>query len=98
MIVHDTKFMRTVASRGDIGFAEVFMDEKFDTPDLATLLEYFSTNWDDAGKLVTGGWIAQFLVNLQHGGGRTPRKGRSATSWRTTIWAMISTQRGSTRR
>lgn len=66
MFVHDLKFMRTVASRGDIGFAEVFMDEKFDTPDLATLLEYFSTNWDDAGKLVTGGWIAQLLANLQH--------------------------------
>ena len=66
MIVHDDKFMRTVAARGDIGFAEVFMDGKFDTSDLATLLEYFSTNWDDAGTLVSGGWIAQFLANLQH--------------------------------
>lgn len=75
MIVHDTKFMRTVASRGDIGFAEVFMDEKFDTPDLATLLEYFSTNWDDAGVLVSGGWIAQFLANLRHGRRANTKKG-----------------------
>ena len=66
MIVHDDKFMRTVAARGDIGFAEVFMDGKFDTPDLATLLQYFSTNWDDAGRLVIGSSIAQFFANLRH--------------------------------
>ncbi len=75
MIVHDNKFMRTVASRGDIGFAEVFMDGKFDTPDLATLLEYFSTNWDDAGQLVSGGWIARFLANLQHVSRANTKKG-----------------------
>ncbi len=75
MIVHDDKFMRTVATRGDIGFAEVFMDEKFDTPDLATLLEYFSTNWDDAGKLVIGSTIARFFVNLQHSLRSNSKKG-----------------------
>jgi len=66
MIVHDPKFVRTVAARGDIGFAEVFMDGKVDTPDLATLLEYFSANWDDAGRLVSGGAIMRFFTNLRH--------------------------------
>lgn len=75
MIVHDEKFMRTVAARGDIGFAEVFMDEKFDTPDLATLLEYFSTNWDDAGKLVIGSAIARFFANLRHVSRANTKKG-----------------------
>ena len=75
MIVHDDKFMRTVAARGDIGFAEVFMDGQFDSPDLATLLEYFSTNWDDAGQLVLGTAIAQFFANLRHVSRANTKKG-----------------------
>ncbi len=66
MIVHDQTFARTVAARGDIGFAEVFMDGKFDSPDLATLLEYFSINWDDLGTLGIGNAIAQFIANMRH--------------------------------
>ncbi len=66
MIVHDPKFVRTVAARGDVGFAEVFMDGKFDTPDLPTLLEYFNANWEDLGKLAIGGAIARFFGNLRH--------------------------------
>jgi len=66
MIVHDQTFARTVAARGDIGFAEVFMDGKFDSPDLATLLEYFSINWDDLGTLGIGNAIAQFIANVRH--------------------------------
>src|SRR5262245_6412568 len=38
IIVHDPAFTRPVLSKGDIGFAESYMDQKFDTPDLATLL------------------------------------------------------------
>jgi len=66
MIVHDPTFARTVAARGDIGFAEVFMDGKVQTPDLPTLLEYFSDNWDDLGTLGIGNAIAQFFTNLRH--------------------------------
>lgn len=66
MIVHDQTFARTVAARGDIGFAEVFMDGKFDSPDLATLLEYFSTNWEDLGTLGIGNAIARFIANVRH--------------------------------
>jgi cyclopropane-fatty-acyl-phospholipid synthase len=66
MIVHDLKFARPVLDRGDIGFADSFMDQKFDTPDLATLLEYFTANFDDVGKLAAGGRIARFLNTLRH--------------------------------
>lgn len=66
MIVHDQTFARTVAARGDIGFAEVFMDGKFDSPDLATLLEYFSNNWEDLGTLGIGNAIARFVANFRH--------------------------------
>jgi len=66
MIVHDPAFVRHVAARGDVGFAEVFMDGKFDTPDLPTLLEYFNANWEDLGTLALGNAIARFFGNLRH--------------------------------
>jgi cyclopropane-fatty-acyl-phospholipid synthase len=66
LIVHDPKFARTVAARGDIGFAEVYMDGKVDTPDMPALLEYFNANWEDIGKLGIGGSIARFFANLRH--------------------------------
>lgn len=65
LIVHDAKFARHVMSRGDIGFAEVFMDGKVDSPDLAALLHYFNDNWEDAGKLAIGNGIARFFANVR---------------------------------
>ena len=66
MIVHDPTFIRTVAARGDIGFAEVFMDGAFDTPDLPTLLEYFGSNWAETGKLAIGNAVARFFAKIRH--------------------------------
>jgi cyclopropane-fatty-acyl-phospholipid synthase len=66
LIVHDLKFIRPVLAKGDIGFAEAFMDQKFDTPDLATLLRYFNDNWEDAGQLAIGGAIGRFLAKIGH--------------------------------
>jgi cyclopropane-fatty-acyl-phospholipid synthase len=66
IIAHDLAFTRPVFSKGDIGFAESFMDQKFDTPDLASLLEYFTVNFEDAGKLAVGGGFARFLNGLRH--------------------------------
>ena len=66
IIVHDPAFTRPVFSKGDIGFAESFMDQKFDTPDLASLLEYFTVNFEDAGKLAVGGRIARVFNGLRH--------------------------------
>ena len=66
IIAHDLAFTRPVFSKGDIGFAESFMDQKFDTPDLASLLEYFTVNFEDAGKLAVGGSFARFLNGLRH--------------------------------
>src|SRR5262245_56657583 len=48
--VHDHTFARPALSGGDIGFAQAYMDAKFDTPSLADLLEYVTVNFEDAGK------------------------------------------------
>jgi cyclopropane-fatty-acyl-phospholipid synthase len=66
MIVHDLTFIRPVLSKGDIGFAEAFMDQKFDTPDLPELLRYFNDNWEDGDRLVIGNAVARFFIGLRH--------------------------------
>lgn len=66
LIVHDQKFLRAVAARGDVGFAEAYIDGKVDTPDLPVLLEYFNANWENIGRLGFGGAIARFFGNLRH--------------------------------
>lgn len=66
VIVHDPKFAAGVLAKGDIGFAEAFMDGKIDTPDLAEVLKYFTMNFDGAGKLATGGEIVRIVNNIRH--------------------------------
>src|SRR5262245_26311984 len=75
VIVHDLTFARPVLDKGDIGFAESFMDQKFDTSDLATLLEYFTVNFEAAGKLAVGGTIARFFNGLRHALRANTKKG-----------------------
>ena len=64
LIVHDLKFVRTAAARGDVGFAEAFIDGKVDTPDLPLLLEYFNANWENIGPFGLGGAIAMRFLWL----------------------------------
>jgi cyclopropane-fatty-acyl-phospholipid synthase len=64
--VSDPTFARAVLEKGDIGFAEAFMDGKFDTPDLAEVLRYFTTNFESAGKLAVGGAISHYVNSVRH--------------------------------
>jgi len=66
LIVHDQKFLRAVAARGDVGFAEAYIDGKVDTPDLPVLLQYFNANWENIGRLGIGGAIARFVGKFRH--------------------------------
>jgi len=75
LIVHDPRFSRHVMAHGDIGFAEVFMDGKVDSPDLPALLEYFNDNWEDAGKLTIGNAIGRFLANFKKKQRKNTKKG-----------------------
>lgn len=75
LIVHDLKFARHVLARGDIGFAEVFMDGKVDSPDLPALLEYFNDNWEHAGPLAIGNAIARFFANVKKTQRKNTKKG-----------------------
>src|ERR1700761_8293762 len=67
VIMHDPSFARRVLTGGDIGFAEAFMDGQFDTADLTPVLEYFTTNFESAGKLAVGERLTQIFNLVKHG-------------------------------
>ncbi|MBU6318539.1 MAG: cyclopropane-fatty-acyl-phospholipid synthase family protein [Alphaproteobacteria bacterium] len=75
IIVHDPSFAGRVLSRGDIGFAEAFMAGKFDTPDLAAVLEYFTQNFESAGKLAVGDRLTHFISAVRHAFRANTKKG-----------------------
>jgi cyclopropane-fatty-acyl-phospholipid synthase len=75
IIVRDASFVGRVLARGDIGFAEAFMHEQFDTPCLPDVLEYFTRNFESAGRLAVGGWMAQWINAFHHRRNQNSRRG-----------------------
>lgn len=75
LIVHDYRFVRRVLSAGDIGFAEGYMAEEWDTPDLSALLEAFTRNFDRLARLVEGNPMMRAVNYVSHLLNRNSRKG-----------------------
>ena len=53
-------------ARGDIGFAESYMDGEWDSPDLTALLQLLGSNDSDRGDVVGGALPARWLDRLYH--------------------------------
>ena len=73
LLVRDYAFMNRVLAAGDIGFAEAYMDEQWDTPDMAALLGAFSQNFDQIPRLALGApvmWVINRLYHLFHDNSR----------------------------
>jgi cyclopropane-fatty-acyl-phospholipid synthase len=51
------------------------MAGKFDTPDLAAVLEYFTQNFESAGKLAVGDRLTHFISTVRHAFRANTRKG-----------------------
>lgn len=62
--VFDNSLAGRVLLRGDIGFADAYMDGQFDTPDLTAVLEYFAINFESAGKLGRGSPVSNALMKI----------------------------------
>ncbi|MEP7211193.1 MAG: cyclopropane-fatty-acyl-phospholipid synthase family protein [Alphaproteobacteria bacterium] len=75
VIMHDPTFARRVLTGGDIGFAEAFMDGQFDTADLTPVLEYFTCNFESAGKLAVGERVTQLINLVKHALRSNSKKG-----------------------
>lgn len=66
VIIRDYRFMRRVMAAGDIGFAEGYMAQEWDSPDLSAVLESASLNFDRLQKLVNGDPLMRAVNFLNH--------------------------------
>lgn len=73
--VHEFGFAKRALAGGDIGFAESYMDGEWSTPDLTAVLEFFSENFEAAGKLAVGGSLVKGINKLRHIFNRNSRAG-----------------------
>lgn len=75
--IHDYRFIQRALAGGDVGFAEAYMDGDWSTPDLTTVLEFFSENFEAAGKLAVGGWFVRWANMIRHLFNRNSKEGAS---------------------
>ncbi|MEL7042005.1 MAG: cyclopropane-fatty-acyl-phospholipid synthase family protein [Pseudomonadota bacterium] len=73
--VHDFDFARRAVAGGDIGFAESYMDQAWSTPDLTSVLEFFSENFEAAGQLAVGGFMVRLNNMVRHFFNRNSKAG-----------------------
>jgi cyclopropane-fatty-acyl-phospholipid synthase len=73
--INDYNFVRRALLSGDIGFAEGFMAGEWETPDLSTVLEAFSLNFDRLAGLASGNPVMRALNAIHHLFNRNSRSG-----------------------
>jgi cyclopropane-fatty-acyl-phospholipid synthase len=73
--VHDEALFGAVLARGDIGFAEAYIDGHWDTPDLTALLTLLAQNREVLKRAVYGSWRALLAARLRHWANRNSRAG-----------------------
>jgi cyclopropane-fatty-acyl-phospholipid synthase len=64
-----------ILKSGDIGFAETYLDGRWETPDLAALLELAAQNRPVLEKAIHGSWIGGLFYRLRHLLRRNTRQG-----------------------
>jgi len=64
--IHDWSVCADVLKSGDIGFAEAFVASKWETNDLAGLLELAVRNRDVLEKAMRGTWWGKILYRMRH--------------------------------
>ena len=62
-------------ARGDVGFAETWIDGSWHTDDLASLLSLLVANRDALERAVYGGWLGRIVGHLRHMLNRNSRAG-----------------------
>lgn len=64
--IHDFAFIKHAMAGGDVGFADAYIEGLWSTPDLTSVLRFFSVNFESAGQLARGGWIVRSMNMLRH--------------------------------
>ncbi|MEO7243545.1 MAG: cyclopropane-fatty-acyl-phospholipid synthase family protein, partial [Rubrivivax sp.] len=73
--LHDWSVFAATLRRGDVGFAEGFIDGRWTSPDPATLLRLFLANRAALEAAVAGSWWGSLLDRLRHLTHRNSRRG-----------------------
>lgn len=73
--IKDYGLARRVLTNGDIGFAEAYMADEWDSPQLATLLETLVDNYDHIRRLFDGNWLMNAINWVTHWRNRNSRTG-----------------------
>ena len=73
--VNDLALFDRVLARGDIGFAEAYLDGQWDAPDLAGLLTLLAKNRDGLARAIYGNWRGLLAARLRHLFNRNSRAG-----------------------
>ncbi len=66
LVLHDWRIVADTLKRGDIGFAQAYLDGHWDTPDLERLLTILAANQRALDRAFYGQGIAQWLLRLRH--------------------------------
>jgi cyclopropane-fatty-acyl-phospholipid synthase len=66
IIVRDWRFARRALAGGDVGLAESYMAEEWDTPDLSAVLELFAMNFDALGEVARGNPVVKAVNGVRH--------------------------------
>lgn len=64
--INNLDLIELVISKGDIGFGEAYINEMFETSDLANLLEFFSLNQKQIDDLFYGKRFLSFLFSIKN--------------------------------
>ena len=67
MLVHDWRIARRLALEGGLGFGRSYIDGDWDSPDLPTLIEFFTLNRRHLGAALRGRLLMRALNAVRHG-------------------------------
>jgi cyclopropane-fatty-acyl-phospholipid synthase len=73
--VNDWRAFSRALRSGDIGFAEGFIEQDWETPDLRALMDLLLANRDELDRVVYGSWWGSLLHRLRHALRRNSRRG-----------------------
>ncbi|WP_025662397.1 cyclopropane-fatty-acyl-phospholipid synthase family protein [Rhizobium sp. IBUN] len=66
IVIRKWRTIKRLATRGDLGFAEAYIDGDWTTPDLEDFLELAARNIDLLDRRISGNAIARLLNRLRH--------------------------------
>lgn len=73
--IHDWSVFKKIVHRGDIGFAEAFVDGLWTTNDLEGLLRLILNNRHHLESLIYGSWLGSLVYKVRHFLHRNTRRG-----------------------